>query len=163
MRLRSGSQSGHERSRASASTCAFIRGAELPLTPAVWHKGPRAWWGARPLTPFPPFLPPSLRLRQTSEQKQGLSLPSASTPMSGPRRGQQAPLLHLSPALPPSLLRTMLRGQSSLPSDQKHSCWDFRSDRLVPQPTALAQLPFTFFGLSPKLVRLLTFKIPKYL
>jgi len=72
---------------APASTRAFSRGAELPRTPAAWHKGPRAQ---------PPPLP---QLRQTSPQKRGLSLPSASVLMSGPRRRRRALLFHLPPAL----------------------------------------------------------------
>lgn len=140
---------------ASASTCAFIRGEELPLTPAAWHKGPRARRGARPLH-RPPSLSSSLpQLRQTSEQKQGLSLPSASIPTSGPRRRQRALLFHLFPVP----LGAVLRGHSSLPSDKKDLCWDFSSDRSQPQSMA-----FSFFWLlSSTLLRPLTLKIPKYL
>lgn len=99
---------------ASASTCAFIREEELPLTPAVWHKGPRVWWGAQPLA-RPPSLP---QLRQTSKQKQGFSLPSASIWMSGSKQeAASSPLPPLSRS--PVPLRAVQCGQSSHPSENK--------------------------------------------
>lgn len=154
MRLRSGSQRGHERSGgirihmrihpgrgASPHTCCVAQRTRSP---------------AGGTAPRPAFLPPSLPwLQQTSEQKRGLSLPSASILMSGPRRRQRALPFHLS--LVP--LGTALRGQSSLPSDKKDLRWDFRSDHSQSQSMA-----FSFFRpLSSKLLGPFTLKVPKYL
>lgn len=137
---------------ASASPCAFRRGEELPLTPAVCHKGPAARRRTRPLTGLP-------RLRRTSEQKRGLSLPSASIPTSGPRRRQRALLFRRSPALrsrsgpcyvgsPPSPLTREICAGTSDPITCCHG---------------LSLLAFYFFrSLSSKAVKT-TFKILKYL
>lgn len=56
MRLLPGSQQGHERSGGIRVQPAFTRGQELPLTPAVCHKGPEPGRGHGQ----PPSFPPSL-------------------------------------------------------------------------------------------------------
>lgn len=139
MRLRSGSQPGGERSGgiripmrihpgrgASPHTCCVAQRTRSP---------------AGGTAPRPASLP---RLRQTSEQKRGLSLPSASIPMSGPRRRQRALLFHLAPA-PWSHSGPCYVGSPSLPTD-KICTWDFRSHHSLPQSMALPHLPVTFYG-----------------
>lgn len=146
---------------ASASTCAFIQGEELPLTPAVWHKGPRARWGARPLA-RPPSLPPSFGWGKQAnksgdflsplpqywcqDQEGGSELSSfTSLPLSGPTWDHA-----MWAVLPPIWQERFTPGLQ------------IRS--LTATIHSLSPLAFYFFWpLSSKLLRPLTFKIPKYL
>lgn len=92
-----------------------------------------------------------LQLSQTSEQKQRLSFPSASLPSAGPRRR----LSSFTSALLSGPIQSCV-AWTVLPPQKR-----FTLEQSLTQCTVLAHLPYNF-GVSFKL-RLLNFKIPKYL
>lgn len=120
---------------ASTTTCTFIWGAELPLTPAVWHKGPGAQQGHR----ASPGLPPSAEANKWTKARifSPLCLNTKVRPKEGAASSSLSPLSH---SLVP--LRAMLHPFPL--SDSKDLCWDFRSHYSLPQSMALAHLPFGF-------------------
>lgn len=138
---------------ASASPCAFRRGEELPLTPAVCHKGPTARRGTRPLT-----RPPSAEADKRT--KAGAFSPLClNTDVGAKEKAASSPLAPISRS--PVPLGAVLRWAVLPPLRQERFVLGLQVRSLA--ATALAFVPFTFFrSLSSKAVKT-TFKILQYL
>lgn len=143
---------------ASTSTCTFILGEELPLTPAVWHKSPGAWQEAQPLSQ-PPSLPPSLSWGKGNKSRDSLS-PLLQYPCQGQGGGYEQssftslPLSHLGCAMCAVLS----------PLWQERFALGLQIWSLTAIIHGLSPLTFYFFWpLSSKILRPLTCQIPKYL
>lgn len=110
---------------ALASSCAFIWREELPITPAVSHKGCRARQGLSSLSPAGGTAfaqPPSCSWAKPLNKCRGFL--SASLPSPGPRRRCWALLFYLFPALQPHSELCYLGSATSTICDKKESHWD---------------------------------------